>query len=62
MAKSKFLKSFPKLQKAFQNPSEDEDFRDQFEIAMNTISLRYGEDKPYKVEVKAADKSLKDLA
>lgn len=60
MGKSKILKSFPRLQKAFQS-AEDEDFRDQFETAMNTVSLRFGEEKPYKVEVKAADNSLKEL-
>ncbi|TLX16606.1 hypothetical protein [Rhizobium sp. MHM7A] len=59
MGKSKILKSFPRLQKAFQS-AEDEDFRDQFESAMNTVS-GFGEEKPYKVEVKAADNSLKEL-
>lgn len=61
MGKSKILKSFPRLQKAFQSAA-DEDFRDQFETAMSTVSLRFGEEKPYKVEVKAADNSLKELA
>jgi hypothetical protein len=61
MGKSKILKSFPRLQKAFQS-AEDEEFRDQFETAMDIVSLRLGENKPYKVEVKAADTSLKELA
>jgi hypothetical protein len=60
MGKSKFLKSFPRIQKAFPDLVEDVDLRDQFETAMSTLS-RWGEDKPYKVEVKAADNSLKEL-
>ena len=61
MGKSKILKTFPHLQKAFQSP-EDEEFREQFEVSMSTVSLRFGDNKPYKVEVKAAESSLKELA
>jgi hypothetical protein len=61
MGKSKILKTFPILQKAFLNPVEDEELRDQFERSMDTVSLRFSENKPFKVEVKAADRSLKEL-
>lgn len=61
MGKSKVLKSFPRLQRAFQ-AAEDEELRDQFEVAMSVVGLRFGDNKPYKAEVKAADSSLKGLA